>query len=106
MVLTRSMMKEQGLRPITAMPVTKRVHTPAISMHGGEPGTAAEPVEDESFSKPLEHRVASRSKDPSWSYLAVFIPAFAYCVWQKSALGLVCVSLLSQVSYSVMFETF
>jgi hypothetical protein len=38
----------------------------------------------------------------SWQYYALFTTAFMLCVWQKSALGLIGASLLSQAVYWIL----
>ena len=98
MVLTRSMMKTQGLHPVVLppmmskefKPVTKDVEQHPRIMHFK--GLA-----------PLTPVLApAKTVKENWPYYALFVPAFMYCAYYQSASGLVWVSLLSQaVHYMV-----
>ena len=98
MVLTRSMMKEQGLRPIVAE-IQPKVYRKQIQntedAYEVEKYKETLPSKKESVSNP-EQRITY------WPYYAVFVPAFMFCVWQKSAIGIVGASLLSQVVHWAM----
>jgi len=95
MVLTRSMMKTQGLTPIVLPLVkefTKNVEQHPRIMHFKE----LEPI------TPVVVLAPTKTLKTNWPYYALFVPAFMYCAYYKSGSGLVWVSLLSQaVHYMV-----
>lgn len=83
MVLTRSMMKAQGMEPI----ITEYVSKPKVTY------------------KSVEKPALAEVKEPSWPYYALFIAGFAFCVYQKSAIGVVSVSLLSQIVHKLVYKS-
>lgn len=118
MVLTRSMIKELGLRPIISEStptyyrkrlekVEKFEEVKKVDEEDLEEEEEIEEIEEE---EEVENKYDLLEKYPSfpeysilsWQYYALFTSAFMLCVWQKSALGLVGFSILSQVVHRIL----
>jgi hypothetical protein len=111
MVLTRSMIKELGLSPVKPTVYRKQVEKlKEVAKIEKEEVETLEETETLEEVEILENKFDLLEKYPSfpeysmlsWQYYALFTTAFMLCVWQKSALGLVGASLLSQVVYSIL----
>ena len=123
MVLTRSMRKEVGLRPIISenKPTYYRKRPEKVEKFEEvkkvekqeeeeevEKQEEEEEVEEQEEEEEVENKFALLEKYPSfpeyssWQYYALFTTAFMLCVWQKSALGLVGFSILSQVVHWIL----
>lgn len=96
MVLTRSMMKTQVRHPIVVMPlsVPSSKHVLSFKEIKEQPAQALQPVQIVQALKPAVQPIINSS---NWPYYAMFVPAFVYCAYYRSASGLVWVSLLSQM---------
>ena len=93
MVLTRSMMKTHGLHPIVLPPVKKEFKP--VTMNIEQHPRIMHFKELAPVSVPSPEKILKAN----WPYYALFVPAFMYCAYYKSASGLVWVSLLSQAVY-------
>ena len=92
MVLTRSMMKTQGMRPVVLQPLSVRPSKYVLSFKEMKEQPAQATVQ------PVVQPAVQPIINPSnWPYYAMFVPAFMYCAYYRSASGLVWVSLLSQM---------
>jgi hypothetical protein len=89
MVLTRSMMKSQGLRPVVLQPLSVSPSKHVLSFKEMK----EQPVVQTTV-QPVPRPLINQS---NWPYYAMFVPAFMYCAYYRSASGIVWVSLLSQM---------
>ena len=105
MVLTRSMIKELGLNPVKLSVYRKQLEKlKEVAKIEKEVVETLEETEKEENKFDLLEKYPSFPEYSilSWQYYALFTTAFMLCVWQKSALGLVGASLLSQAVYWIL----
>jgi hypothetical protein len=88
------MMKTHGLHPVVLPPVKEfKPVTMNVEQH-------PRIMHFKGIAQPTP--VAEKILKANWPYYALFVPAFMYCAYYKSASGLVWVSILSQaVHYMV-----
>jgi len=102
-VNTRSMSRSLGEPTVVLAPSYKKVRKELVKQEQQDP---QEYAQEEEKQEQQPQQLSEYLKRNQWPFYVGFVPAFMYCVYSKSTVSLIWVSVLSQVVHYLVRNHF